>query len=96
MPSARKDVHQIVMVITDGEQTQEDDTKDLKEVSKPLRKAGVQLLVLGVGKGVNPDELRLMVERDEDVSLARSFQDLVANINNLVKSTCSLTGKSLF
>ena len=92
-PYARKDVHQIAMVITDGEQTQEEDTKDLKEVSEPLRKAGVQVLALGIGSGVNPDELRLMVERDEDVLLAKNFDDLMVKVNSLIKSTCELAGK---
>lgn len=94
-PYARKGVHQIAMVITDGEQTQEADTKDLKVVSEPLRRAGVQVLALGIGKSVNPDELRLMVERDEDVLLAKSFQDLLVKVNSLIKSICDATGKIL-
>ena len=92
-PFARKDVHQIAMVITDGEQTQEEDTKDLKEVSEPLRKAGVQVLALGIGSRVNPDELRLMVERDEDVLLAKNFDDLMVKVDSFIKSTCELAGK---
>ena len=93
-PFARKGVHQIAFVITDGEQTQESDTKDLKVASEPLRKAGVQVLALGVGSGVNPDELRLIVEKDEDVLVAKSFQDLLERVGSLIKSTCYLAGKS--
>ena len=81
------------MVITDGEQTQAPNTKNLKDVSEPLRKEGVQVLALGIGSGVNPDELRLMVERDEDVLLAKSFDDLLVKVNSLVKSTCDAAGK---
>lgn len=92
-PFARKGVHQIAMVITDGEQTQEADTKDLKEMSEPLRKAGVRILALGVGSGVNPKELRLMVERDEDVLLAKSFTDLLERVGGLIKSTCDAASK---
>lgn len=95
-PYARKGVHQIAFVITDGEQTQASDTKDLKEVSEPLRKAGVQVLALGIGSGVNPDELRLIVEKEEDVLIAKSFQDLLDRIGGLIKSTCDLAGKIPF
>jgi len=84
------------MVITDGEQTQAPDTKNLKDVSEPLRKEGVQVLTLGIGSRVNPDELRLMVERDEDVLLAKSFDDLLVKVNSLVKSTCDAAGKCAF
>lgn len=93
-PFARKGVHKIAFVITDGEQTQAPDAKDLKEVSEPLRKAGVQVLALGIGSKVNPDELRLIVEKNEDVLLAKSFEDLIQRVGSLIKSTCELAGKS--
>lgn len=92
-PFARKGVHQIAFVITDGEQTQESDTVDLKVASEPLRKAGVQVLALGVGSGVNPAELRRIVERDEDVLIAKSFQDLLERVGSLIKTICYLAGK---
>ena len=91
-PNARPDVQQIAMVITDGEQTQAPDAINLKEASEPLRKAGVQVLALGIGSSVNPDELRLLVEKDEDVLLAKSFTDVLVKVNSLIKSTCGLAG----
>ena len=93
-PNARKGVYQIAMVITDGKQTQMDDTKDLREVSKPLRKAGVRVLALGVGSGVDEKELRLIVERDGDVLLAKSFTEVISRVGALIESTCNLAGKS--
>ncbi len=95
-PFARKDVHQIAFVITDGEQTQAPDAKELKAVSEPLRKAGVQVIALGIGSGVNPDELRLLVEKDEDVLIAKTFQDLLDRVGGLIKPTCDLAGKIPF
>ena len=82
------------MVITDGKQTQMDDTKDLREVSKPLRKAGVRVLALGVGSGVDEKELRLIVERDGDVLRAKSFTEVISRVGALIESTCNLAGKS--
>ena len=91
-PYARSGVHQIAMVITDGVQTQEADTKDLREASAPLRDAGVKILAIGVGRSTDPAELRLMVEKDEDVLLAKSFDDLLVKLKSLIKKTCSLAG----
>ena len=91
-PYARPGVHQIAMVITDGVQTQEADTKDLREASAPLRDAGVKILAIGIGPSTNESELRLMVEKDEDVLLAKSFDHLILKLNSLIKKTCSLAG----
>ena len=91
-PYARPGVHQIAMVITDGVQPQEADTKDLPEASAPLRDAGVKILAIGIGSSTNPAELRLMVEKDEDVLLAKSFDHLILKLNSLIKKTCSLAG----
>ena len=91
-PYARPGVHQIAMVITDGVQTQEADTKDLREASASLRDAGVKILAIGIGSSTDKKELRLMVEKDEDVLLAKSFDDLILKLNSLIKKTCSLAG----
>lgn len=91
-PYARPGVHQIAMVITDGVQTQEADTKDLREASAPLRDAGVKILAIGIGSSTDPAELRLMVEKDEDVLLAKSFDHLILKLNSLIKKTCNLAG----
>ena len=91
-PYARPGVHQIAMVITDGVQTQGADTKDLREASAPLRDAGVKILAIGIGSSIDKKELRLLVEKDEDVLFAKSFDDLILKLNSLIKKTCSLAG----
>ena len=91
-PYARPGVHQIAMVITDGAQTQGADTKDLREASAPLRDAGVKILAIGIGSSTDEKELRQLVEKDEDVLLAKSFDDLILKLNSLIKKTCSLAG----
>ena len=91
-PNARPGVHQIAMIITDGVQTQVADTKDLREASAPLRDAGVKILAIGIGSSTDPAELRLMVEKDEDVILAKNFDHLLLKLNSLIKKTCSLAG----
>lgn len=92
-PASRPGVPKIALLITDGKQTQADDAKDLKAASEPLRKAGVRVLAVGIGSGVDPDELRLVTESDEDVVVAANFQDLLLKLANLTSQVCQLAGK---
>ena len=49
----------------------------MKVASDPLRKAGVRVLAVGIGSGVDADELRSIKETDEDVVVAADFTDLL-------------------
>ena len=91
-PQARKSVPNIVILITAAKQTQAADSKGLKEASEPLRRAGVRVLAVGIGSGVDPDELRLVTESDDDVIVAKSFSHLLQQIGNLTSRVWKLTG----
>ena len=92
-PEGRAGVPKIALLITDGTQTQTADAKDLTEASEPLRKAGVRVLAVGIGSGVDADQLRLVTESDEDVVVANDFQDLLLKIGNLTSRACELAGE---
>ena len=92
-PQARAGVPKLALLITDGSQTPAADAKDLREASEPLRKAGVRVLAVGIGSGVDRDELRLVTETDEDVVVAADFQDLMLKIGNLTSRACELAGE---
>ena len=92
-PRARKDVPRIAMLLTDGEQTDPDGTVNLRAASAPLRRQGVRLIAFGVGKNINVRELRLAVERDEDVVRVMKFDDLINKVKNYTKSLCEAAGK---
>ena len=92
-PEARPGVAKIALLITDGRQTVADDAKDLKEASEPLRQAGVRVIALGIGSGVDGAELRSITESDDDVVLADGFDDLVLQLRNLTSKACELAGK---
>ena len=61
--------------------------------SDPLRKAGVRVLAVGIGSGVDADELRSITETDEDVVMAADFKDLMLKLANLSSRACELAGK---
>ena len=90
---ARAGVPKLALLITDGTQTAAADAKGLREASEPLRKAGVRVLAVGVGSGVDQDELRLVTDSDDDVVLAADFQDLLLKIGNLTSRACELAGE---
>ena len=92
-PQARKGVPKIAILITDGKQTKTADSKGLREASEPLRREGVRVLAVGVGSGVDSDELRLVTESDDDVVVAQSFPDLLVQIGNLTSRACELAGE---
>ena len=92
-PEARAGVPKLALLITDGTQTPAADAKGLREASEPLRKAGVRVLAVGIGSGVDRDELRLVTETEDDVVLATDYQDLLLKIGNLTSRVCELAGE---
>jgi Mg-chelatase subunit ChlD len=86
--SARRGVHRIVVVLTDGQQTRDPDSVPLEKAAAALRREGAYIFAVGIGSYVSKKELRLMTERDEDVVMATSFDDLLAKVGTFSKTTC--------
>ena len=95
-PRARKNVPKLALLLTDGEQTNPQGIINLREASAPLRKQGVRVVSFGVGKRINVRELRLTVERDEDVIRVMKFDDLINKVRTYTSSLCQAAGKRNF
>lgn len=93
-PRGRKDVPKVAMLLTDGEQTDPESTVNLRVASAPLRRQGVRLIAFGVGKRINVRELRLTVERDEDVIRVMKFDDLITKVRNYTENLCQAAGET--
>ena len=91
-PEARAGVPKLALLITDGRQTQASDAKGLREAYEPLRKAGVRVLVLGIGS-VDQNELRLVTETDDDIVVVTEFQDMLLKIGDVISRACLLAGE---
>ncbi len=91
-PEARAYV-KIAVLITDGVQTQAADAKGLKEASEPLRKAGVRVLTVGIGSGVDKNQLRLVTVSDDDILVANDFQDLQLKVGKITSKACERVGE---
>lgn len=54
---ARRGVKKMLILLTDGSQSQDRDAKDPSKISEAIRRTGVDVVVIGIGNGVNPTEL---------------------------------------
>ena len=72
----RKNVPKILVLMTDGSQTADADAEDPGKISEELRKAGIELIVLGIGKGVDKEELDHMAGGKGKAYSAASLDDL--------------------
>ena len=81
---------QILLILTDGEQTREEDINvDLSEATKKLIRKGVEVFVLGVGDYVSiPEMLRIAADKDDNVFHSTNFDELGQVVEDLVISFC--------
>ena len=67
----------LLILLTDGSQTQDSGAEDPSVVAEELRQEGIRLLVVGIGKGVNTTELARIGGRKSNVFSASSFDELL-------------------
>lgn len=81
---SRPAVPRIAFVLTDGKQTDDYDAKPLDIAVRPLHDLGVHVYVIGIGTYVDPEELRLLARRQEDVFTVDSFELLLQQTYRIV------------
>lgn len=86
--NVRDYVPKIAILMTDGRQTRTRDQLSLTEVAGNLRKKGVTLYVIGVGRGVARSELESLVEKRSYVIQQPDFRKLLQNIDNISQRVC--------
>lgn len=91
---ARSGLPKIAIVLTDGRQTPAPDPKSLKDASESLRRAGVRILAVGIGD-VDSSNLRLMTDSDNDVFLAKDFDDLKLKFREIADGACAIAANLL-
>ena len=81
---------QIALVITDGKQTTTRGFTPLDEASKDMKDKGVVVYSLGVGIGVNPEQLRQIASSDDNVFTSTGFEELTDVVKPIVEKSCSI------
>eukprot|EP00794_Sanderia_malayensis_P005383 gene5383-6056_t len=91
----RLDVPQVLIVLTDGKQTNAVDAVPLGQAVAPFHESGVKVIAIGVGSNVKRDELKSMVKSEEDLYLAKNFDQLISGgfINNITAASCQAAPK---
>ena len=74
----RPGVNKVLIVLTDGTQTQDVGAEDPGDVADELRKMGIRVLTVGIGKGINATELAHIAGGKENLFSADSFDQLVS------------------
>lgn len=74
---ARAGLTKILILLTDGSQTATNDAEDPAAIAAELRNAGINLIVVGMGAGVNPAELEKIAGGKDNMLSATSFKDLL-------------------
>ncbi|XP_068712220.1 uncharacterized protein [Montipora foliosa] len=87
---SRSSVPKILILMTDGYQTQiADVSTPLDKEVLPLRRKGVQVYALAIGPYTKERELRLIVQKKENIFKSATFLDLLEIIGDLVTKTCA-------
>ena len=74
----RPGVNKVLIVLTDGSQTQDAAAEDPGVVAEELRNSGIRVLAVGIGKGVNGTELARIAGDSKNVYSAASFDELIS------------------
>ena len=89
----RKKIPGVMVILTDGRQTIDSDTRPLDQVAANLRKLEIKTLVVGIGELADVRELRKMTTRDEDIFIARTLSALPNVIQPVAARICKAAGK---
>ena len=90
-------VPKLIFVLTDGEQTKTGSYTPLNRASSRLKKEGVRIIAIGIGKNVNMDELKQITSSEKDIIVAKTFDDLSQFLSPLLKTACDdVVGEFVF
>ena len=89
---ARSGYRKIVILLTDGSQTQDIDAEDPASIADELRKYGVTILAVGIGNGTNSTELIRLAGSADNAFTASSFDDLIGGeiLRQLTEKSCEI------
>ena len=76
----------LLLLLSDGEQSNADEK--LKQLSSELRNASIRLLAVGIGSGVNVEQLKLIAGDDANAITATDFNHFKNKLGSLAKKAC--------
>ena len=89
---ARVNTPKILVLLTDGSQTDADGAEAPAKIADELRSIGVTFIVIGIGSGIDMGELDSIAGGPGKAHSASSFEELVSGafLTSLSQSTCDV------
>ena len=94
----RPGIPKILVILTDGSQTKDADAEDPVKIANEISASGIIVLVVGIGKGINAQELlNIAGGKSEHLFNAASFNELVSLdfVKKFTKISCN-TGNCIY
>lgn len=91
LSSGRPNAKKLAILITAGRQTQSG-SRALNDAARPLRSIGARLYIVGIGGGVDPNELRPALLGPDDLIQVPSFTGLPSKAQNTINRVLGITG----
>ena len=87
---ARPGVTKLLILLTDGSQTQDVGAEDPGDITDEIRASGIAVIVIGIGPGTNQTELNHMAGGPDNAFSASSFDELIGGefVNEIAKKSC--------
>ena len=89
-------IPKVLIVLTDGLNTDASDAVAFDTAVAPLHQAGVRVFVVSTGDAKGRENLYLLTQREEDLYDVRNYDDLSLQLRRLSQDSCESGGKSLF
>ena len=88
---ARPGIPKLLILLTDGSQTQDLGAEDPGDIAEQLRQDGISVLVVGIGSGVNATELAHIGGGAKNVYSAATFDELIGSdfVEDVKKVSCA-------
>ena len=90
---ARPQLPDVLVLLTDGSQTNDADAVDPGDIAEELHKAGIRILVIGIGRGVNATELKHIADDENNLYISPSFEHLIGKefVEKLKQDVCKIS-----
>ena len=89
-------IPKVLIVLTDGVNTDAPDAVAFDTAVAPLHQAGVRVFVVSTGDAKGRENLYLLTQREEDLYDVRNYDDMSLQLRRLSQDSCESGGKSLF
>ena len=88
----RENVPKLLILMTDGSQTEDLGAEDPADIADELRADGITVIVVGVGADVDPQELNFIAGGDDKTFTVSSFDQLINSdfTEKLTSATCDV------